>query len=79
MKLAGDYLAQSTSTQPVSLSFTNSPIHSASETSRGNAVALGVLKHVPSPQGIQHVAIGSAPHPQGGALLFLNCRNQITP
>jgi hypothetical protein len=32
----------------VTLSFTNSPIHSASETSRGNAAALGALWYVPS-------------------------------
>ena len=54
----------------MSLSFTNSPIHLASETSRGNAAALGALKTRTPPQGIQHVAIGRAPHPQGGALLL---------
>ena len=70
MKLAGDYLAQSHKHSAGELEFTNSPIHSASETSRGNAVALGVLKARTLPQGIQHVAIGSAPHPQGGALLW---------
>jgi hypothetical protein len=48
MKLAGDYLAQSHKQSAGRLSFTNSPIRSASETSRGNAAALGALWYVPS-------------------------------
>jgi hypothetical protein len=50
----------------VSLSFTNSPFHLASETSRGNAAALGALKTRTPPQGIQHVVIGRVPPAQAG-------------
>ena len=50
----------------MSLSFTNSPFHLASETSRGNAAALGALKTRTPPQGIQHVVIGRVPPAQAG-------------
>jgi hypothetical protein len=52
----------------VSLSFTNSPINLASETSRRNAAALGVLKARTLPPG--YSARRSAAHPQGGTLLL---------